>query len=480
MKIALMSLLSSEQMRAREEGWHTFNDLEPFGLECVGAIAKQEGHDVKLFHPYQSANPTEQELTRNILSYRPDVLGISSLTNTFPRSMTIAREIKRNMPKVKVVLGGDHITSYPKDVENNPEIDIAVRGEGETTFRELLQNNFQNLEIPGIAYSKAGSLRLTPWRNRSLTRADFPRAIRDREILAKSRVGSLMFPSLSKQTGAASLMLNFGCPLGCTYCTETTVGKGKVGKDKPDNVVQEIGQLKQDFGVNTAMFTDLTFNLYSERAEELCKKLAKASLGVNWYSMLRVTSPNGTPLVKNSLLEAMVAGGASKIAFGIESTQNEAIRDYNRSVSIDEDERVLREIDRLGALSKVFLIIGHPKERRDYYDLIIQNLKRLTPDEVRISYITPFPGTEIWKSKIETSEWKLTSKNWSEYTTFQQVLEMEHSTKGELDIQRKRILKEYYSSPEFERHWKQKISANPHLEQSYREFFEFLNTQKVI
>lgn len=480
MKIALLSLPSSEQIRTKEEGWHTFNDLEPYGLECVGAIAKEQGHEIRLFHTYQSANRSETEIADNIKIYKPDILCVSSYTNAFPRSMHIAKQVKDTSPKTKVIVGADHITSYPQDVLNYPQIDIAIRGEGENTLKELLDSNLQNLEIPGIAYAREGDLILTPWRNRSLNRAIFPRALRDKEILSRSRIGSLMFPTLSKQTGAGSVMLNFGCPLGCTYCTETTVGKGKIGRDEPDNIIEELGQLKQNFGINTAMFLDLTFNLYSDKAEELCKKLSKANLGVNWYAMLRITSPNGTPMVKPSLLESMVAGGATKIAFGIESTDPQAIQDYHRSVSINEDEKVLREIDRLGALSKVFLIIGHPEEKRDYYDLVIDNLKRLSPDEVRISFITPFPGTEIWKCKIESGDWKLSSRDWSKYTTFNQVINMNYLDYGELSLQRKRILREYYTSLEFEKHRKEKTSIYPHLEESYIEFLGVLKTQRII
>jgi radical SAM superfamily enzyme YgiQ (UPF0313 family) len=480
MRIALISLLSSEQLRAKQTGWHTFNDLEPYGLECIAAVAKENGHETRLFHPYQSKNPSEEAIAKEATEYKPNVLAISAYTNSFPRSVAIAQTVKSRIPSVKIVVGGDHITSFPENLLGNRIIDLAVIGEGETTFGQLLDSNFENLDIPGLAYLKDGALKLTPWRNRVRDRGIFPRALRDGEIMAKSRVGSLMYPAPSKQTGTASVMLNFGCPLGCTYCTETTVGKGKVGKRNADDVVRELGELKQNFGTNTAMFLDLTFNLYSNQAEELCKRLAKANLGVNWYGMIRVTSPNGTQRVKPSLLEAMASAGASKIAFGIESTEPEAIKDYHRSVSIQQDECALREIDRIGVLSKVLLIIGHPEEKRDYYDSLINHLKILTPDEVRISFITPFPGTELWKNKVKTGEWSLTSRDWSEYTTFNQVVEMNYIGQRELDTQRRRILRAYYSSPEFERHLRNKVSANPHLEQSYKEFLEVLKVQKVI
>ena len=485
LKVSLVSLLSSEQLRAHAEGWHTFNDLEPYGLQCVGAVADEEGHQVRMFHPYQSANPTEEQITTEVIDYQPDILAISALTNAFSRASDIAGRVKQFSPKTLVVVGGDHITSYPRDLLEHSQIDLAVMGEGEHTFREVLRSyaETRDLEklkcINGLAFVESEKLKLTSWRNRSLDRIQLSKPIRDKEVVQRSRVGALMYPSMAKQTGAGSVLFNFGCPLGCTYCTETTVGNGKVGRGNSERVVEEFRVLKY-LGVNTGMMLDLTFNLYSEKSESLCRDIAGANIGINWYAMIRVTSPNGKPLVKSSLLEAMAIAGCSKVGFGIESFDVPAEMDYNRICDLDESWKVMKHLDGCGILSKALLMIGHPEETSEYYDKIKKYLKKSTPDEVRISFITPFPGTQLWNEKVETGQWNIATRDYNKYTTFNPVVHMNQFSPEEAVSARREILKDYYNSKEFRQHVVQKISKFPHLEESYYEFSQFLNRQKIV
>ena len=55
--------------------------------------------------------------------------------------------------------------------------------------------------------------------------------------------------------------------------------------------------------------------------------------------------------------------------------------------------QIARCMDELGMLSKAFLIIGHPAEDDDYYRHLGDYLAELGVDEIRMSFLTPFPGT---------------------------------------------------------------------------------------
>jgi anaerobic magnesium-protoporphyrin IX monomethyl ester cyclase len=482
MKIALVSLLGNEHISIDQR--NVFNSTEPLGLLYIGGVAKEQGHNVELFHSYQQANPTEEEIVENILDFQPDVLGISSMTNTFDRSMDLAEKIKTNLSHMKIIVGGDHIGTNPSDIENYPIIDVGVYGEGEETFRQLLghyeNRNLKLEDIDGISFIQNGKVRITNPRERIVNRTKLPLPLRDSEIISASKVGALMYPSPSEQTGAASLLFQFGCPLGCTYCSATTLYGSNLTSSSPEFVVEEMKQLKNQFGINTAFFTDLTFNLRPQLSEELCAQLAEANLGISWYALVRPTSPKNQPILKDSTLEAMVAGGCSKIGFGIESFAESAMKDYHRPTSLQEDERVLRTIDRLGALSKVFLILGHPDETVDYYNQIIESLKWLKPDEVRISFLTPFPGTSLWNSLDNHSSDILLSTNYDQYTTFNPIMRMKHFLPEELEMQKLRILREYYSSSEYEQHSKEKIVENPQFERSFTEFHDLLFSKWIM
>jgi len=478
-KIALASLLGQEALTKQQNGMTVYNDTEPLGLLYIAAIAQEEGYDVEVFHPFQEANPQEDDITRRIIEFKPDIVGFSSMTNNFPRSVRMAEQIKRSIDGATVIFGGDHVGTFPQDVKNFPVIDVGVYGEGEQTFKELLGGNVLLDSIQGISFVKNGELIVTPPRSRVMDRTILPFAYRDSEIISKSKVGALMYPAPSDQTGVASLLYQFGCPLACTYCSATTLYGSKLTRSSADFVVDEMAELKDRFGINTAFFTDLTFNLNSRRSEELCEKIEEANLGISWYALVRPTSPKNTPILEDSTLESMVAAGCTKIGFGIESIETSAMNDYHRPTSLEEDERTLRTIDRLGALSKVFLIIGHPDETPEYYGKLVEVLKTLTPDEVRISFLTPFPGTEYW-NMLQQKEGGLFTTDYEQFTTFNPVLEMSHINPDELIGYRKMILKEYHSSSEFATHVQRKVAAHPRLEKSYVEFSDLLRTQKII
>ena len=474
MKIALVSPLRQQHLMD-ESNWTLYNDTEPLGLLYIAAIAKEEGHDVRIFHPLQQANKGER-ITQNILEFKPQVVGFSSMTNNFLTSVAIAERVKNERPAVKVVFGGDHIGTYPQDMVNYPIIDVGVYGEGEVTFRELIQNNFELGDTAGISFVRNGRLIVNHPRKRVKDRTKLPKAERDEEILRNSRVGSLMYPALSDQTGVVSLLFQYGCPLACTYCSATTLYGSQLTRTRPESLVAEMIELKERYGVNTGFMTDLTFNLNAGRSEELCRQIEAADLGIHWYALVRPTSPKNTPILKEPTLEAMVYAGCSKVGFGIESMEQSAMQDYHRPTSLEEDEKVIKTIDRLGALSKVFLIIGHPDETPECYERIVRALKRMTPDEVRISFLTPFPGTPLWIGKKA----ELLTQNYDDFTTFNPILQMKHITPEELFDYRKKILIEYYTSSEFRTHVQRKISANPHLEKSYSEFGDFLKDGGIV
>ena len=474
-KVALVSLLGTESLTNQQNGFTVFNDLENLGMHYVAAIALQRDHECRIFHPYQRKNSSEEAITDAIIQYKPEIIGFSALTNTFPRASQMATEIKRNLPHSKVVFGSDHVGAYPSALLNNPAINIGVMGEGEDTFREILEEKPLDT-IEGIAYVDGKDLKITTKRKRRKDRTELPFAFRDAEILSRSKVGAMMYPSLAKQTGTASFLFQFGCPLGCTYCTATTLYNSALTRSTPKHVVEEMLEVKNRFKVNTAMFTDLTFNLNTRESESLCAKINEAKTGIHWYAMIRPTSPSNQPLVKDSLLEHMAGAGCSKIGFGVESWEPNATRDFHRPTNLEEDYRILRKIDTLGIISKVFLMIGHPSETTKYYNDVIRTLKELAPDEVRVSFLTPFPGTELWK----TMKNDLLTEDYSLYTTFHPVLKMNCISSEQLITERKRILQEYYQSSEFYKHVNLKTRQFPFLQESYTEFIGHLRNQKII
>lgn len=116
-----------------------------------------------------------------IVARQPDLLGVSLYTWNSERSLAIVQRVKDRLPELRVLVGGPEVQKDNLWVLEHPAIDVAVIGEGEQTFVDLLRlwnareqsnNLFIPLlsgtatspleQIPGIAYRHEGTIHFTP------------------------------------------------------------------------------------------------------------------------------------------------------------------------------------------------------------------------------------------------------------------------------------------------------------------------------
>jgi amino acid adenylation domain-containing protein len=122
-----------------------------FGSRINGKIAKSR-IDFNSF----------QELKNLLETFKPDIIGVRALTfhrNFFHQTCARIRQWGFNLP---LITGGPYATSSYKAILQDPNIDLAVLGEGEITFSELIgrilgnHNRFPDektlKEIPGLAF----------------------------------------------------------------------------------------------------------------------------------------------------------------------------------------------------------------------------------------------------------------------------------------------------------------------------------------
>jgi amino acid adenylation domain-containing protein len=125
-----------------------------FGNKIAGKIAKSR-IDFDNFH----------ELNALLDEFKPDIIGIRSLTvfkDLFHRAASMVKHWRFNVP---VIAGGPYATSDYHSILHDGNIDLVVLGEGETTFCEIVAAVMENegrlpdekglAEIKGIAFLPA-------------------------------------------------------------------------------------------------------------------------------------------------------------------------------------------------------------------------------------------------------------------------------------------------------------------------------------
>jgi radical SAM superfamily enzyme YgiQ (UPF0313 family) len=158
-------------------------------------------------------------LVAALVARRPDLLGISLYTWNSERSLAIAARVKALLPGMLVVVGGPEVQRDNDWVLRHPAVDVAVIGEGEQTFYELLQivdcrlqienGNLQstiyNLQsVPGLAFrDAAGNLTFTPERIPLSDLAPLPSPY----LLGYLEPGQILMVEISRW-----------CPYACGFC----------------------------------------------------------------------------------------------------------------------------------------------------------------------------------------------------------------------------------------------------------------------
>lgn len=451
--------------------------LEPIGIEYIAAVCKEEGYSVKIIQQHKESI---SEICNQCLDVHPRWIGISTLTHTWDVTKEIARAVKKRCSSIKIIVGGYHPTMVPFLCLKSEYIDFVVIGEGEYTFLELIRTLDEDKEINnvnGIAYKKDNSIKVTEPRRRIKQLNELPYPIRDKSLLKNCFVGGYVYPPPNKQISTAQIIYSRGCPYECTYCCSSVFWKRTVTYRTSSNVINEIKFLKKNFGTNFLFFDDLIFPINRIKAIQLCEKINKSKIDINWFCFSRIDS------VDRELLVKMKHAGCSKIGFGIESFSSKTRNSFKRNLNYNSKEflqlvrNVLELVWSLGITTRLYLIFGHPEET--YEDILITKdiIKELYIDELRIGLLTPFPGLEIFNDFKKKN--LLLTEDWRRYTTEEDIIRRDKISYPKLEELRDKILKDFYQSDNYRKRAEEKIHKYPHLKQSYEWFSNFLQSKDI-
>lgn len=356
----------------------------PLGLGYIASTLRNDKHEIIIIDP-EAEGISYEETRKRLRDFKPEIVGISSATPNFGRALKIARMAKEEGVPL-VVLGGTHASSMPELImQNYTDIDAVVVGEGERTMQELCSGKTFP-DIKGIVYRQNGKICMTP-----------PRPVID-------DVDTLPFPArelvnidwyrpntyVDRGKRSATLITSRGCPSQCVFCaSHTTLGK-KFRAHSAGYVLQEIEYLIKQYGTEHFIFNDDTFTMNKRRVEEICNMILSKNLRIEWYCFARVNT------VDRELLSLMKRAGCSSVGLGIESGDEQILKDLKKGIMPEMSVETLRLCNELGIKTFAFFIFGCPGETTETIKKTIQFAKRIKPTLAFFNMLVPYPGTEIF------------------------------------------------------------------------------------
>jgi anaerobic magnesium-protoporphyrin IX monomethyl ester cyclase len=368
----------------------TSSHMHPLGLLSLSTYAKQFGHEVTILD--QSALKLNNEkLIGHVKRIDPGVVGIGVLSKSIGNAKAIAADIKAWNPNLKIVFGNYLATFSARHMlENYPWLDACVRGEGEVTFKELLDawDKGSPLEdVTGISFKATGRIKENADRALVMDLDTLPTV--DRSILPDMYNNEV--PGI-QATGYKSTTMFFsrGCPYACTFCACRMFTHGLYRTRSIDTFIKELCEI-ESMGIKNVVMVDDNFTLKRKLVTKLCERIQKEKLDIFLSTEGRVDQSD------YSMLRNMKLAGFSTFFFGFESGVQRLLDYYNKKITLDMSRIAVKQARKAGidAIIGTFLV-GAPDETYEEVNQTINFIKSVDVDFPQLLLARALPGTPIY------------------------------------------------------------------------------------
>jgi magnesium-protoporphyrin IX monomethyl ester (oxidative) cyclase len=423
-------------------------------LDCVALgwssyLSEWKGKEIKSDEPIHFGL-SWGEIEDKIRKTSPDLVGISnSYSCQADNAYKTAEIVKKINPETLVVFGGAHPTSYPSKVLEEKNIDIVIIGEGEETIRELcekIESGESYADVKGIAFMEGREIKINPRREFIQNIDSIPLPARHLLPMDEYFAANSTHGGGDKWTPVTSMITSRGCPGICVFCSIHGIWGNAWRARTPKNVVDEIEQLVNKYGVKEIHFEDDNLTLNKKRMIEICDEIK--SRGLN--GKFRWTTPNSVMVatLDEEVIIKMKESGCYSLSFGIESGSKRILKEVIRkNVPFDRLREIIKTCKKLDIETAGSFIIGLPGETKETFRQTIDFAKSLDLDKASFLAATPFPGTKLYdicKEKGYIPE----DLNWSDLRTIgSAVISTEEFSKEDVLEWQKRGYREFYSSP---------------------------------
>lgn len=378
--------------RALERG---FLHLEPLGLEIV-AGGVPAGHEVSILDLSLEEDPVGVFRER-IASSQPDITGFTGYSSHARQVRTLTRIAKEIHPDTTTVVGGIHATIAAADYKTDT-IDVIVRGEGGTTFAEMVRR-LDAGQSP--AFGDAALSPKDPEFDALAANApppypsfdDVPKPRRD--LVDRKSYFSVWTSTSERRLDTmfpvvATVRTSVGCAFNCSFCVVHYLMSGKYVQRTPEDVADELASLEEE----NIYFVDDEMFLNTDRMRRLAELLMERGVGKKYYSWARSDT-----IVKNpDLFKLWKEAGLGTLYIGLEAMVDSRLDDYQKRIKADTNREAVKILRDIGiTLHGCFIV--NPDFSVEDFRLLEKEVMNVCPAEVTFTVLSPSPGTAFWQEQ---------------------------------------------------------------------------------
>ncbi|MCE5249479.1 B12-binding domain-containing radical SAM protein [bacterium] len=323
---------------------------------------------------------------------RARIVGITAMTGQqVYYGLQAAAMVRRVNPKAIIVWGGVHPTLMYEQTIRHEFVDVVVSGEGEDTFKDVVDAVFSGVPIEGIPGTcvKDGNGGITAGPERELL------DMNDLPLPAYDLVDIHDYSGIEFQFDYQS---SRGCPFRCGFCYNTVFSGRRWRAKNPVKVAEELAYLQKRHAVKNFAMADDEFFIDTRRIETLFGDILERGLRFGIVAscrldIIRKFSPESLAIMKKA--------GVFQLFFGAESGSETTLSLIRKDITVNDIIEGARRVAEAGIRPILSFMSGFPGETFEQFGQTLDTIERLrkTHPLITVNGVFPFnayPGTELF------------------------------------------------------------------------------------
>ncbi|MBX3198534.1 MAG: cobalamin-dependent protein [Labilithrix sp.] len=372
---------------------------EPVALTSVGT-AIQDRHEVRVL---DLRLEDEDALVRTLSTWKPDVVGTTSMTTDAYQAKAVLRTAKNVCPGVLTLVGGHHPTLCPDEFDFD-YVDVIVQGEGEHTLREIMsrweaQRDAGDRTFDGVKGTRwrdaDGVRRVNAKREQTASLDDLP--IPNRRLIEKYQ-GRYFFTAFRPM---ASIFTSRGCSFDCNFCAIWEFYERRTRFLSAKKIVDQMEACAEPF----VFVLDDNFLTNKRRVVELCDEMERRGLKKYWMTQGRTDFAADNP----ELVARLAKNGLVMLLSGFESNDDDNLAALRKKSSWQKNLRA-NEILRENGVVSTGIFMVRPDWTKEQFAGLYEYVNSLDIGIPLFTILTPLPGTQLYrayKDKLLTNDHRL-------------------------------------------------------------------------
>ncbi len=330
-----------------------------------------------------------EDAARHVVA--PAVVGLSTYVWAWEYSMALARRLRELYPDVVIVVGGPQVPGDARQLVASGLCDIAVHGEGEATFVDVLRalrDDAPVCDVPGVTARNA--------LGEPVRAPDRPR-LDDLDALASPFLRGDFDSVLSGRYRAIGLWeTNRGCPFSCSFCYWGSAVGTKVRTFGWDRLMAEMRWFEAHH-FDYVLCADANFGI-KRRDLDIARAVAESKRRSGFPRKFRIFSTKNTSERVMEVVEVLTTEGLDQgLSLTMQSLSPDALTAIRRdNIKLDTYVSLAQQARKRGMVSYSDLIVGLPGET---YDSFMDGLDTLMNvgqhDNVHVYVCTLLVGSEM-------------------------------------------------------------------------------------